>query len=618
MSTDGGNIYCFDGSGTKAPSVITMNRDNAPYGPDDVYARAADEIIASTGITEGYCVDLGCGDGRLAYELAQRTNLTVVAIDADPANVATAREKLAAAGMYGSRVTVHLGDPSNTHYPPYFANLVVSGRSVAEGASAVDPDEAHRLQRPYGGVACMGKPGAIGKDIRGALTGAGEWTHLYSDAANTTNSKDDIVTAPLDMLWFRDSDFEMPSRHGRGVGPLAKDGRMFVQGNHGIRAYDSYNGHVLWEYFIEDLMKDYDQEHLLGAATTHGNWCIEGDRLYVRVSRQMASDTFRNCLVLDTATGNLVDSYRVPKTADGATGYWGYLAVDNGTLYGSVVNDQHITKWGYLESDMGNLFSESKAFFALDAESGDVKWMYEAKNSIRHNAIAIGEGRVYLIDRPIYKPDHLFSGGGRSRAPSGKDISHTGGRLVVLDAETGKVLQSSANDIYGTLLTLDTDHDVLVMTYQYTRFKLPSEVGGRMAGFRTTDLKRLWDVSTGIGPGSGYSYSSRPMINGDTIYFEPYAFDILTGEKRDFEMSRTYNCGIITSAKNIMLYRSGTVGYLDLNSPGEGTQDWGGIRPGCWINTIPAGGIVLMPDATARCNCSYLIKATIALRPEGT
>jgi len=176
------------------------------------------------------------------------------------------------------------------------------------------------------------------------------------------------------------------------------------------------------------------------------------------------------------------------------------------------------------------------------------------------------------------------------------------------------VLKVNRDSIYGTLLALDTESDVLVMTYQYTRFKLPSEVGGRMAGFRASDLSRLWDVETGIGPGGGYGYSSRPIINRGTVYFEPYAFDILTGNKLDFTMSRTYNCGIITGAENMLVYRSGTIGYLDLTDPGAGTVDFGGIRPGCWINAIPAGGLVLMPDATARCNCSYLIKSTIALR----
>jgi len=65
----------------------------------------------------------------------------------------------------------------------------------------------------------------------------------------------------------------------------------------------------------------------------------------------------------------------------------------------------------------------------------------------------------------------------------------------------------------------------------------------------------------------------------------------------------------------MMVFRSATVGYLNLSSPEEGTLNFGGIRPGCWINTLPVGGLVLMPDATARCDCSYLIKATIALQP---
>ena len=614
-STNRGTMYCFDSSGSKTPSVITYQPDNAPYAPDDGFVRAAEEIVELSGITEGYCLDLGCGDGRLAWELSRRTNLYVVAVDTDPEMVKTARRKLDAAGLYGTRVAVFQADPAGTNLPDYFADLIVSGRSVSDGGGTVDPDETFRLERPGGGVLVTGKPGSMEKRTREALTGAGSWTHLYADPANTINSQDEIVSAPLDILWFRDSDFEMPSRHGRGVGPLADGGRLFVQGTHGVRAYDAYNGRVLWEYYIEDLMKDYDQEHLIGAASTHGNWCLEGDRLYVRVSRQMASDTFRNCLVLDVKTGNLVDRFGVPAGSDGKRGYWGYLAVDDGVLFGTVVNDEHITKWGYLESDMGNLFSESKALFALDAGTGELKWMYEADHSIRHNAIAIGNGKVYLIDRPIYSGDYLFSGDGRGRAAHSNRIDHPSGKLVALDAATGKVLKTGRNDIYGTLLALSTEHDVLVMTYQYTRFKLPSELGGRMTAYRASDLARLWDIPTGIGSGSGYGYSSRPIINGDRIYFEPYAFDILTGKKTDFAMSRYYNCGIITSAKNIMLYRSGTMGYIDLESPEEGTQDWGGIRPGCWINTISADGIVLMPDATARCNCSYLIKATIALKP---
>ena len=64
----------------------------------------------------------------------------------------------------------------------------------------------------------------------------------------------------------------------------------------------------------------------------------------------------------------------------------------------------------------------------------------------------------------------------------------------------------------------------------------------------------------------------------------------------------------------MLLFRSATLGYRDLLSD-RPTANFGGIRPGCWINVIPAGGLVLMPDATTGCKCSYLNSATIALQP---
>ncbi len=619
VSTDKGSIYCFDSEKTKTARVIRKEPEIFPYGPDDIYADAADEIIKKTGITDGYCLDLGCGDGRLAYELAKKTNLYIYAIDPDPENVETARKNLDAAGIYGSRITVHQGDISDTPYGKYFANLIVSGRSIEEGADVIETSEISRIQRPYGGTVCIGRPGSMKKSVRGTLDGAGEWTHQYSDPANTITSKDELVRSPLGILWFRDSDFEMPSRHGRGVAPLFSRGRLFIEGNHGIRAVDAYNGYTLWEYYIEDIMKPYDQDHLNGAAITQGNWCIEDNRLYVRLGASIGDHSGRSCLVLDAATGKKLAEYKVPPGPDGkkynarsekranALGYWGYIAVENGTLFGTIVNDEHITKWSYRESDMNKLFSESDALFAMDASTGEVKWIYEAENSIRHNCIAVGNERIYIIDRPAAEFDKL-----RNPYSEGK---HPEGKIVALNAETGEILYEIRNNIYGTLLALSTDYDILVMTYQFTRYRLPSEAGGKMAAFRASDGGRLWDIQTGLDSGNPYSYSSRPIINDRTIYFEPKAFDLITGKKLDFSMDRSYACGIASSAKNLMVFRSATLGYVDLNEPDRGTKNFGGIRPGCWINAIPAGGLVLMPDATARCDCSYLIKATIALQP---
>ncbi|HPO07028.1 MAG TPA: hypothetical protein PLZ55_00050, partial [bacterium] len=38
-------------------------------------------------------------------------------------------------------------------------------------------------------------------------------------------------------------------------------------------------------------------------------------------------------------------------------------------------------------------------------------------------------------------------------------------------------------------------------------------------------------------------------------------------------------------------------------------------RPGCWINIIPAGGLVLIPESSSGCICPYSIQTSMALAP---
>jgi hypothetical protein len=45
-----------------------------------------------------------------------------------------------------------------------------------------------------------------------------------------------------------------------------------------------------------------------------------------------------------------------------------------------------------------------------------------------------------------------------------------------------------------------------------------------------------------------------------------------------------------------------------------GVETFGGIRPGGWFNAIPAGGLVLAPDGSSKCACSYQMRAWLALQ----
>jgi len=627
VSTSEGTIYCFGNKRTIPRAVAPTRRTDVDSSLRAEFAAAAKEIIDKTGVTQGYCLDLGCGDGSLACELAARTKLHICACDPDPKNVALARDRLESAGLYGVRASVLQCELTRTPFPDYFANLVVSGRSVTQGTGVVPTDEIHRIQRPFGGVACIGKTGAMRKTVRGPLKGAGIWTHQYCDPANTCCSTDTLVKGPLGMLWFTDNDLVMPSRHGRGPAPLVQNGRLIIEGMSSLRAVDAYNGRLLWEYPLDNILKPYDQEHLMGTAGTNSNFCLAAGSVYLR--------TGGRCLRIDVVTGKKTAEFKAPPHPDGSTGTWGYIACVDNTLYGSLANEKHIVRWNFPRnpSDMSRLFTESSLLFALDAATGKRKWTYTPKHSIRHNAIAIGDGRLFLIDRPLDKED-LFEvrmaqmkakrrGTQPATTPTDNETEPPPAELVALNAATGDVLWQTDDNIYGTLLALSTRHDVLLMSCQYTRFSLPSEQNRHMTAFCASTSRRLWD---GVAERpKRYGSASRPIINGRTVIVEPHAWDLITGEPKlvhnpetnelePWQFSRSYGCGIIAGSTNLMVFRSATLGYVDLRHPAE-TENYGGIRPGCWINTIPAGGLVLAPDATDRCTCSYLIKATIALQP---
>lgn len=617
VSTDTGAIYCY-GPGAAGAGSETLASETSEFGAvSPEMAQYAQKVLAAAGsiaarqaqlggaehapwmgFANGFCADLGCGDGALACELAVRANLTVYAVDSDPAMVAQARQRAQEAGLYGSRITVLLGDPADSGLPNGFADLVVSGRSIASGQAPCESGEIRRILRPYGGLAHIG---AREPTVKGVPENVGDWTHQYCTPANTACSADTVAQSPLELLWFRDSDQEMPSRHGRGHTPLFSGGRMFVEGMNGLRAVNAYNGRTLWEYPLPGIQKAFDQEHLVGTAATSSNFCTDGRHVYVHTP-----DT---CLVIDAASGEKLREYPVP-----GGGVWGYIAVQDGILFGSVADQDHIVKWAFKESTMDEIYTQSKRFFALDAATGELKWTYEPQHSIRHNAIAIGDGKVFLVDMPLaeidridYDPEQAKRRGEEPNA----DALVEPAELIALDFATGHELWRKSDDIYGTLLALSIEHDLLLMTQQHTRFKQPSETGGRMTAFRASTGDRVWDA-----PSDPQGKASRPIINGSVIYNEPGAWSLLTGERLDFNLERSYGCGIVAGSQHLLVYRSATFGYYDLIRD-EGTINYGGFRPACWINCLPVGGLVLAPDATSRCTCSYLIKTTLALQPAG-
>jgi outer membrane protein assembly factor BamB len=428
---------------------------------------------------------------------------------------------------------------------------------------------------------------------RGPLEKAGQWTHQYMSAANQLCSTDEMVQGPLGMLWYRDVDVDLPQRHGRGPAPLFYDGLLYHEGINEIVCVDAYNGTEVWRYSLPGILKPFDGDELMGVSGTGSNYCVGDTGVYIRLED--------HCLRLDRRTGELLGKFTAPLQTDGQPGTWGYLALEHGRLFGSLANRDHLVTFRYRATtgDMNAQLTESSTLFAMDPESGELKWRFDAKDSIRHNAIAIGDDQVFLIDRPLA----LFD---RNREKPNEQ--QPTGVLVALDAKTGEEQWRNDQQIDGTTLSLSPEYRKLLMSYQPTRFSLASEIGGRLTVFATDKGEMTWTKQA--------TYASRPLINDYTVYAQGGAWDLLNGDEKPFNFGRSYGCGVLAGSRHMMVYRSATLGYFDLLK-NEKTENYGGMRPGCWLNALPAGGLVLVPDASAGCACSYLNQSWVALEPVG-
>ncbi|MHC4583164.1 MAG: outer membrane protein assembly factor BamB family protein [Planctomycetota bacterium] len=597
-STSKGLIYCFEASKHSAPIIHKESLPAARSSKID-YAKAAKEILDSARIKSGICIDLGCSTGELALELVKQSQLYVIGIDSNPATVNRARRILDDADNYGSRVSIHYGDPRKTPYPRSCANLIVSTRTLFDKGGNLNKAEIERLQRPYGGVVCLGTPGQLQVLRRGPMKGAGQWTHQNCDAANTICSPDKVAKGPLEMAWYRDGVMEIADRHAQAPAPLCNRGYLVVEGVDGICAVDAYNGHTLWTYLIPGILADWDGvHHDVGVGDTGSNFCLSDDAVFVRIGER--------CLKIELATGRKINEFKTPVNTSDQDCNWGYIAYADGLLFGSVLNNEHTISPRYEGICLRN---ESVLLFALEADTGRLKWKYQPQHSVRNNTIAIAGGRVYLIDRPIALADRITDPkSNRKHRPLLKSGEHPGGTLIAMDARTGSVLWRNEHDVFGTQVAVSDKYNILLMYYQAVKhnfFKLPSEIGGRMAAFDVKTGRRLWDNKV--------EHKSRPLINEDVIYAEGGAWKLKTGEPVPWNFKRSYGCGQIAGSTNMLVFRSATLGYLDLRR-NVGTENFGGIRPNCWFNAIVGGGLVLVPDGSSKCACSYQMRSWVALQ----
>jgi len=623
-STDTGKIYCFSAQPRSQPAVLRREPAKMPFGDVAEYEAMARLIVEKSTVTEGYCLDLGCDGGPLAYALAQQTDLQIIAVDDDAGRVAAARHALDRAGLYGTRVTALCADLEDTGLPDYFADLVVSARSMKQGAASIPVSECRRMQRPCGGVAVLGRPASVSVQRRGPLEGAGSWTHQFANAANTSCSDDQLLRGPLGVLWFGGCGPEgMPMEKSRSPAPLYMDGRVYVQASSTLKCIDAYNGRMLWETPIARFKwaRCYNGSEVVGS-----NYCATADSVYI--------SAYDRCRRLDGTTGRELASFDTPKLAQSDKPCWMQVFVDDGLLFGTLASEPMEKGWprpGAKEIAecmwVSGLTTTEEAthLFAMDRRSGELRWSFAAGASIIPNSVAIGGGRVYLIDRPIVSPAELRRG--RNASPPS--------RLVALDAANGRVLWTREENVFGSMLAVSEPHDVVLMGSDVKeRGTLFYDYPQGLAVFRGSDGGRLWEKEV--------LCKQRPMIIDRTIVAEghnldfadrnnalkrhyPSAWDLLTGEVRmrpnpvtggpePWIYGRSTKCSYVSSCANLVLFRNAMTSYYDLVRD-EGQSSLGAFRPSCFINLLPVGGILVAPNTVSGCQCNALMRTSLAFQP---
>ena len=616
--------YKFDTSFYyRLPSISQRPNPFTEDGMMRTVQSAAKQILSKNEFDQGYALILGSAGGRLAYELARQTELQVVVVEPDETKAQTARKALARAGLYGSRVSVHQGNLDNLPYGPYFANLITSGSMLTEGnLPGQDATQLMDLLRPAGGVVVLGHMsgklneqsiqdwfrkggtqctvsdanGGLWAHVkRGKLEGAGDWTHQYGSADNTTNSRDDLVRGEMGILWWGEpGPRPMPDRGGRNPAPLSANGRMFVQGDRVLFGMDAYNGTVLWTFFSPEMRRS-------NMPRDGSNMVATDDVLYITIGGE--------CIALDAQTGKREISVKAPQGRD-----VGWLSANNKQLLTTTVKngsnyEADSGEWydGVGAADVQRVVSD--ALLSHNSATGKEQWAYRG-GAVMNSTITIAEDIIYFVESRNAK----LSQSANSRiAPAELTSQH----LVALNRASGEKLwekpvdfSKCENMLYlihaeGTLVASGSDRNKKYHIYAY-------DVSSPALRFGTEnpEIPELWRKNaTGSGSKGDAKrqnhhggHLQHPLVVGQTLYSDWRAFDLRSGDrKKNINVPERRGCGNMAASNHSMFYRHHSQTMWDLDTGTTTTLQ--GSRTGCWLGIIPAQGLMLAPESSGGCSC---------------
>lgn len=594
------------------------------------YTAAAEQILTGIESRQGMCVILGLTNGRLAYELAARSQFQILAVDDDPARVEKLRRLFQSAKLHGTRISILPVERwDNLPLPPRFANLVVSERYLEEDKLPFPASAMYRLVQPIGGVAVLGKPASMTRkvDRNGmdawlgeqktraqwgegggqwvrltcpALPGAGEWTHMYGRPDNSAFGGEQLggvtKTADLEVQWFGQPGPRLNvDRQPRKPAPLACNGRLFVQGFRRVLAMDAFNGTILWSLELPRLCR-FNVPH------DSSNWCADDKHLYLAVDNQ--------CWVVDAGTGTVDKVLRLPEVLtpeQAGDSDWGYVARSGGLLIGSTVKHGSAfvdfwTQKAWYDDKAGQRYVCSDRLFARAPGDGSTRWSYEG-GAILNATITLADAKVYFVESKNPALGKNLSG--RLGNELWKDL-----RLVALDLATGR-------EVWAKPLATLPGSAAYYLAHGSDRLVLTASDKGQFGVylFDPKDGAAVWNKTLRWEADHHGKHVSRPAVVGKHLIVRPWVLDLDTGRELPKAFPKGHGCGSYAAAQGLLILRALEVVLWDLEKNAD--TRFTRLRPDCWISTIPANGMLLSPEGGGGCSCGNWMEMSVGFLPAG-
>ncbi len=441
--------------------------------------------------------------------------------------------------------------------------------------------------------------------VRPKLKGAGEWTHLYANASNTASSGDSFVGSELALQWFGEpGPREMLDRHFRTVSPLYKDGYLIVPGNNRLYGVDAYNGFVLWDQVIPESRR-------VGAMRDAGSMAMLESGVFIASGNR--------CIQLKKETGEKVKTFSLPE--DFRSDEWGFVSLVKDQLLGSSVSSGSIRRELSREAITEGTYYDARpivyarSVFSQSVQGGSLSWTHPAKKGpIIHSSLVADSSHLYLIES--YNKELLSQTPGRAKP---KALLEKGSDLVAIDLKTGK-------EAWRKPISLELiEHSVfsVIANNRIVVTGARNEKGTVHVDVYTFDVKSgdlIWKKTQNNKTKSGGDHGEQdhhPLVIENKLYMEPYAYDITSGKIiKDWGWNPAHRrgCGTFSASKSTIYFRQQNVASFNLKTK-KLSKVTEVSRPGCWINIIPAGGLLLVPEASSGCTCDFPVQASMAFRP---